>query len=172
MNQSDLKILLVEDEPMLQYVFEQQMKKLGFQITTTTDNGKEAVEHVLTGDYNLVFMDVRLPVLDGLSATQQIRTKETELGLYTPIVGLTAFAHRGKCLRVGMDDFLQKPITSQDLREVMDKWSNPKRKAPRISNIPAKNNMEVKPEEFEDISDRLKRVKQKIAELRQKHNLG
>lgn len=65
MSVSDLKILLVEDEPMLQFVFEQQMKKLGFRIARISDNGRDAVEQVLSNNHHLVFMDVRLPGMDG-----------------------------------------------------------------------------------------------------------
>lgn len=162
---SDAKILLVEDDPLLQHVFNQQLVKLGFTVHTTVGNGQEAVDNVLNEGFHLVFMDVRLPVMDGLSATQRIRTAEKAAGKYTPIVGLTAFAHRGKCLRVGMDDFLQKPIVLEELVEVMNKWTDPITLA-KYAKQARKDAPLLEPEDFDPISKRLNSIKDKISKLR------
>jgi CheY-like chemotaxis protein len=177
----DFRILLVEDDPLLQFVFEQQVKKLGLSVHKIVGNGLDAVDTILADKYHLVFMDVRMPGLDGLSATERIRRAERLTGAYTPIVGLTAFAHRGKCLRVGMDDFLQKPIELEDLQEVIEKWklSGGKRRANEQANAgseqvkattsqlkTAEKAPIVDPQDFETISQRLSNIKDKIKQLR------
>jgi CheY-like chemotaxis protein len=166
----DFRILLVEDDPILQFTFEQQMAKIGFRLASVAGDGQSAVEKVLNEEFHLVFMDVRLPILDGLGATAKIRTGQISEGKYTPIVGLTAFAHRGKCLKVGMDDFLQKPVTLEELQEVVTKWSDPnerKKLAPGRKEEPAS----VALEDFSAIDARLKSIKDKISKLRKKHAL-
>ncbi len=169
MTDDEFKVLLVEDEPLLQHVFQQQMQKLGQDVHTTVANGLDAIEHVLTNDYHLVFMDVRLPVLDGLSATERIRKAEREKGRYTPIVGLTAFAHRGKCIRVGMDDFLQKPVILEELRDVLSKWRETKevdRSQDLVKTSQSDGGIIVHPEEFDKISERLTNIRDRISKLR------
>lgn len=168
MSKSDIKILLVEDEQLLQYVFEQQMNKLGFNVHKIVGNGQDAVDEVVADGYNLVFMDVRMPILDGLNATQRIRTAEKALGKYTPIIGLTAFAHRGKCIQFGMDDFLQKPVTLEELEEVITKWAVEHKRA----EVQIKEGaLPVKPEDFDPITERLKAIKSRISNLRETFEL-
>jgi len=89
---------------------------------TEAVNGKLAMEHVLGNDFDLVFMDVQMPEMDGNEATKAIRREESKLGKHTVIVGLTAGAlkeEREKCLQAGMDDFLTKPIDSAKLKETI-----------------------------------------------------
>lgn len=105
--------------------------------------------------------------MDGLTATKQIRQQELLQGFYTPIVGLTAFAHRGKCLKVGMDDFLQKPVTFSELKDVMNKWSKPSKQV-----TPLSAEKEIKLEDFDDIGERLERIKKKISDLRNRYHLN
>ncbi len=170
MIRDDFRILLVEDDPLLQFTFEQQMAKIGYRIASVAGDGQSAVEKVLTEDFHLVFMDVRLPILDGLGATEKIRTRQESHGKYTPIVGLTAYAQRGKCIKVGMDDFLQKPVTLEELKEVVTKWSDPAER----KKLPTSELSELKPvalEDFSAIDARLKSIKDKIAKLRKKHDI-
>ncbi len=170
MIREDFRIMLVEDDPILQFTFEQQMAKLGYKIASVVGDGQSAVDKVLHEEYHLIFMDVRLPVLDGLSATEKIRSGQNNRGEYTPIVGLTAFAQRGKCIKVGMDDFLQKPVILEELLEVVTKWSDPgKRK--KLATIEKKEISTVAIEDFAAIDARLKSIKDKIANLRKKHDL-
>ena len=87
-------------------------------------NGKIAYEKVIISDFDLVFMDVQMPEMDGNEATKAIRNEECRVGKHTIIVGLTAGAletEREKCLNSGMDDFLTKPIDTVKLKETINK---------------------------------------------------
>ncbi len=124
----DIKILLVEDDRMLQFVFKRQMQRLGFLVAELADNGKAAVEKMAAGQFDIVFMDVALPGMDGIEATMLIRKAESDRR--TPIVGLTAYGERQLCLNAGMDDFLQKPVALDELSETISKWTNAEKRAP------------------------------------------
>jgi two-component system, sensor histidine kinase and response regulator len=124
----DIKILLVEDDRMLQFVFKRQMQRLGFLVADVADDGKAAVEKMAAGKFDIVFMDVALPGMDGIEATALIRKAESDKR--TPIVGLTAYGERQLCLNAGMDDFLQKPVALEELSEAIFKWTNAEKRAP------------------------------------------
>ena len=119
-------ILLVEDNLTNQQIALLHMRKLGFA-ADLAENGAIAVERVREKPYDLVFMDVQMPVLDGLEATRQIRLAEEETGVgrHVPIVAMTAHAMQGDrdaCLAAGMDDYIAKPFRSDELKEVIDTW--------------------------------------------------
>jgi CheY-like chemotaxis protein len=115
-----LKILLVEDNLINQKLATRLLEKAG-HVVTVAANGKEAVDQVAARPFDLVLMDVQMPEMDGLQATQAIRQQETgERRL--PIVALTAHAmvgDREKCLAAGMDGYLTKPVQTQVLFETM-----------------------------------------------------
>ncbi len=117
------EILVVEDNPVLRYLYSQQLQKLGVQCVCA-NNGAEAIEHYKQKQgYGLVIMDVMMPVLDGLEATAQIRDFEEAQNLNrVPIVGVTAVDDRKACLAVGMDDFYQKPLLPDQMKEIIQKW--------------------------------------------------
>jgi PAS domain S-box-containing protein len=113
-----LQILLVEDNPVNQMVAKLMLKRLGYQINAIANNGLEALQAVQNYDYDLVLMDVQMPKMDGLTATRTIRT---ELKSHVRIVAMTADAmpeDRQACLDAGMDDFISKPISIQDIMAV------------------------------------------------------
>ena len=87
------------------------------------ENGKEAVAAAQKGPFDLVFMDVQMPEMDGLEATATIRAQETTGGPHIPIVAMTAHAmigDREQCLKAGMDGYLSKPISAQQLSKAID----------------------------------------------------
>ena len=118
-----LNILVTEDNKINQKLMIRLLEKMGHQVTIAT-NGREAIEKWEQSDPDLILMDVQMPEMDGFEATQIIREKE--VGRHTPIVALTAYAMKGdreRCLEMGMDDYLSKPIIQQDLIDLLNKIS-------------------------------------------------
>ena len=119
------KILLAEDNPIMQRLALQQLTKLGFTVTAVS-NGKEALDALESQDYSLVLMDCQMPVLDGFETTKIIRTQEKTTGKHLPVIALTASAMQGDediCYAAGMDDYLCKPVDRHQLRLIINKWS-------------------------------------------------
>jgi PAS domain S-box-containing protein len=120
------RILLAEDNPTNQLVAIGVLSKLGFSRVDAVANGAEAVQALVDIPYDLVFMDVQMPELDGLEATRMIRARPPGTSTKRlPIIAMTAHAtpsDREVCLRAGMDDYLTKPIMPEALREVLSRW--------------------------------------------------
>jgi CheY-like chemotaxis protein len=120
-----LKILVAEDNPVNAKVLTRLLEKQDHSVTLAV-NGQQAVEFAAKTSFDMIFMDVQMPQLDGLEATQTIRAQQKGAGGWTPIVALTAHAQKEyceRCLRAGMDDYLAKPISADQLQTVMSKWS-------------------------------------------------
>ena len=116
------RILVVEDNLVNQRVVMRLLEKLGYS-AECVDNGQRAVQLVLQNRYTLVLMDCQMPVMDGLQATREIRSRES--GHRTPIVALTAGALRSdeeNCLGAGMDGFIAKPIDLTKLSALLGHW--------------------------------------------------
>ncbi|XUY26096.1 response regulator [Agrobacterium sp. rho-8.1] len=118
-----IDVLIAEDNDVNQIVFTQILQETGLRFHIVS-NGKKAVE--AWRDYNpsIILMDVSMPVMNGLQATQTIRAEEKSTAR-TPIIGVTAHAQdsdRELCLTSGMDDYLSKPISPELLRAKIDKW--------------------------------------------------
>jgi CheY-like chemotaxis protein len=116
-----LQILLVEDNPVNQKVAVRLLEKHGHSVTVA-GNGKEALSCLDERPFDLVLMDVQMPVMDGLEATAVIRQRETGTDRRLPIVALTAHAmvgDREKCLDAGMDGYVTKPIIQPLLFQAM-----------------------------------------------------
>jgi signal transduction histidine kinase/CheY-like chemotaxis protein len=119
-----LRILLAEDNPVNQKVAIRQLQKLGYSAETVV-TGREAVQSVRDGAYDLVFMDCDMPEMDGYEATRQIRA--IKLDRRVSIVAMTANALQGdreKCLAAGMDDYISKPTRLSDIQAIIDRVSN------------------------------------------------
>ncbi|MDF9399591.1 ATP-binding protein [Vibrio sp. 1180_3] len=117
---SSRSILVVDDIRMNQIIINQMLKMLNIQPDITT-NGVEAVDAAQRNTYDLIFMDCRMPEMDGFEATQLLREK----GYSIPIIALTAgttLEERERCLQCGMDDILTKPYTANDLERMLIKW--------------------------------------------------
>ena len=127
-------ILVVEDNRINQKVLTHQLINLGYAVEVA-ENGAEAVTKVKARRYDLIFMDVQMPVMDGYQATQEIRNL-AEHSASVPIVAVTANAfqsEREKCLFCGMDDYLTKPVDRGRLEETVRRWVKRENEAGRPS---------------------------------------
>jgi len=107
-----LRILLAEDNTINQKLVLGLLEPRGHHVTVAR-NGKEAVSAIFEEEFDVILMDVQMPVLDGFSATRMIREREKKGGKRVPIIAMTAHAMKGdreRCLKAGMDDYLAKPI--------------------------------------------------------------
>ena len=117
-------ILLAEDNAVNQEVTLGMLEVLGFS-ATAVENGRLAVELLQKQPFSLILMDCQMPEMDGFEATRFIRQREQDLGVRVPIVALTAHALQGDreiCLAVGMDDYISKPFTLEQLRTALHRW--------------------------------------------------
>ncbi len=117
-------VLLVEDNPALRELASRQLRRLGVEVATASD-GMEAVTSAAGSNYDLILMDCQMPVMDGFEATRQIRRIEERGRRHTPIVALTASVlpqDREKCFAAGMDEFLTKPVSLDDIRSLIKRW--------------------------------------------------
>ncbi|HSV95821.1 MAG TPA: histidine kinase N-terminal 7TM domain-containing protein [Spirochaetota bacterium] len=118
-------VLLVEDDPISRQVVRELLKPEGIDVVEAVD-GARAIELLEQGLFDLVFMDVQMPVMDGLEATTRIRADARYRDL--PIVAMTAYAMRGdrdRCLEVGMNDHLPKPVDPDALFAALSRWLGP-----------------------------------------------
>lgn len=119
------RVLLVEDNPINRLVAIEMLADLGLEVEGAAD-GKEALEQLSLGTYDLVLMDCQMPVLDGYRATETWRRREIdESRRRTPIAAVTANAlpaDRQRCLDCGMDDYLAKPYKRDDLIGLLARW--------------------------------------------------
>lgn len=116
-------ILIAEDHPVNQLFASRLLEKYGHRVTIV-ENGKEAVERVSSEDFDIVLMDIQMPVMDGLEAISRIRRNEAASGSRIPIVALTAHAMKDydqQCYAAGADAYISKPLRPVDLKTTIDK---------------------------------------------------
>ena len=123
-----IRILLAEDNVTNQRVALRLLERMGYRANAVA-NGREAVLAVKSMPYDLVLMDVQMPEMDGFEATRCIRIMHEEAGVTRiPIIAMTAHAMKGdreRCLDADMDDYITKPVKSQQLAEVLARWIVP-----------------------------------------------
>lgn len=113
-----LHILVAEDGLVNRRLAHGLLTQAGYRVTLT-DNGAQALSQLRSAHYDLVLMDVDMPVMDGLSATAALRRDERESGRHTPVIALTSNTNRDECLAAGMDAFLPKPLDLNAFRGVV-----------------------------------------------------
>ncbi len=117
--------MVVEDDDVLRIMTMRQLEHLGYMAVSGKD-GAAALKAAADNKCDLVLMDVQMPVMDGLESTRALRERETAQGLpRAPIIAMTANPDREICFQSGMDDFLLKPITIEELSEMIVKWIGP-----------------------------------------------
>ena len=118
-----LKILFAEDKIVNQKVITLMLREMGHHVSIV-QNGKEAVDAFLPGYYDLILMDIQMPEMDGITATRNLKEKFTNL---PPVVGLSANAFEGdreKYMKLGMDEYLTKPVSYEDFENIINKLFN------------------------------------------------
>jgi len=121
--QQSLRILLAEDNAVNQKLAVRLLQKIGCEHIAVAQNGKQAVEMLANGSYDLVFMDCQMPEMDGYEAAAEIRSRFSQ---HIPIIAMTANAMQGdreKYLSAGMDDYISKPIQPHALKDAVLKWT-------------------------------------------------
>ncbi|MBI5741350.1 MAG: response regulator [Nitrospirae bacterium] len=119
----DVSVLLVEDNPINRKMAATMLRKAGCMVEIA-ENGRLAVEKVARNHYDIILMDIQLPVMDGFDATRLIR-KEEGNSRHSAIIAMTAHAMKGdrdQCIRAGMDDYIPKPVDPAGLFALIDKW--------------------------------------------------
>ena len=120
-----LRILVAEDNPVNKKLAATMLEKMGHRVTLAS-NGAEACVTFDNATFDLVFMDVQMPEMDGFEATRRMRQREQNAGTHVPIVAMTAHAMSGdreRCLDAGMDDHVTKPISRKVLEETVERYA-------------------------------------------------
>jgi len=113
---------VAEDNRVNQLVAVRMLERLG-HCPAVAANGREALERLRDGSYQLILMDMQMPEMDGLQATREIRRREAGSGEHMPIIAMTANALTGdreRCIESGMDGYLSKPIQPPDLTKEIE----------------------------------------------------
>ncbi len=134
-NRKEVQILLVEDYQTNQEIVVMHLHQAGYQVDFV-ENGLQAVEAYKRKQYDIILMDIQMPVMDGYTATKTIRDLEQKINKTSdkkrstvlervPIIAMTAHAakeDKERCHKVGMDDYMSKPLRKKELLEMLDKW--------------------------------------------------
>ncbi len=121
-----LKILVVEDNLVNQTLAVRLLEKRGYSVSVC-GNGNEAFQALEKDSFDIILMDVEMPEMNGFDATRIIREKEKVSGKHIPIVAMTAHAMNGdreRCLASGMDAYISKPVSSEELFSIIEKYTN------------------------------------------------
>lgn len=117
-------ILVVEDDSSLRYLAKRQLSKLGY-IVVLAENGVDALHKMQNDKFDLVIMDVQMPKMDGLEATKEIRRYEQNHELSAiPILAMSANPHKQQCFDAGMNGFVFKPVSLNQLKNTLSEWLN------------------------------------------------
>ena len=130
------RILLAEDNKINRFVALKMLERLGYDAEAVS-NGREVIKALEKSPYDLILMDISMPVLDGVEATRNIRKAESA-GRRVPIIALTAHAlpvDRERFLEAGMDDILIKPISRSSMRAVLEEIVNRKVRVDNLSGV-------------------------------------
>jgi two-component system sensor histidine kinase/response regulator len=120
-----LRILVAEDNPVNQRLAEKVLQKMGHEVTLAS-TGTAAVAKWSSCEFDLIFMDVQMPDMDGFDATRAIRVRELLTGTHVPVVAMTARAMLGDreaCLEAGMDDYISKPVSAKTIEQSIARFS-------------------------------------------------
>ena len=134
------RILIAEDNPVNQKFLQRLLERMG-HVAAVANNGVEAVDFFRTGNFDLIFMDVQMPEMDGYAATAAIRDVEKRTSGHIPIIAMTAHALKGdreKCLAAGMDDYLSKPARLTEIEQALTRAMLASRVKTETTDLPSK----------------------------------
>jgi two-component system sensor histidine kinase/response regulator len=120
-----VRILVAEDNVVNQLVTRTMLDRLGYRADVVA-SGAEAIAALSENSYAVVLMDCQMPAMDGYDATREIRRRQGA-GLHTPVIAMTSGAMNGdreRCLAAGMDDYISKPVRTEELGRVLHQWVN------------------------------------------------
>jgi CheY-like chemotaxis protein len=120
-NNGPVKILVAEDNEANQFLIKAITKTMDWEITLV-ENGEEAIDAFKKEDFDLILMDVQMPIMNGYEATKIIRSLEVEKDRHIPIIALTAYAmtsDKDQCIDAGMDDYISKPFKRQQFLDIV-----------------------------------------------------
>lgn len=120
------KILVVDDHPINQRLMVSMLDKLGYKADMAED-GKQAVEMAIKQPYDFIFMDLQMPVMDGLEATAHIRREGGSVAEKTVIIAMTANVMEGiqnRCKAAGMDDYISKPLKMSSIKQIISRYTS------------------------------------------------
>lgn len=118
-SQYQARVLIADDEPGNQKLTEIHLCRLGLHVTAV-DNGQQVIDTAMSQKFDMIFMDMQMPVIDGFKATTHLRQK----GMNVPIIALTAYAFDGdrqRCIAAGCDDYISKPVDSDIMKSMVEK---------------------------------------------------
>ena len=118
----NLNVLVVDDNRVIRELVTRQLAKLGCHSDTAVD-GKDALEKTSVKTYDVVLMDVQMPEMDGITATQELRRIEMVSGKHTIVIALTGHGSRLECIEAGMDDYIAKPMNIATLKSTLQRWA-------------------------------------------------
>lgn len=124
-NLTGVRVLVVEDDPTNRIVARALLTRFGCDVEFA-ENGEIAVQKVQGAEYDVIFMDCMMPVMDGFDATLAIRKWESQAKRHVPIVAFTALSRpedKQHCFDAGMDDFISKPARTEIFRQVIERWT-------------------------------------------------
>jgi len=113
-------VLVVEDIPVHQLLIKKLLEKMGLQVRIAAD-GNEAIQKALSKSFDMIFMDIKMPCMNGYEATKALRKQ----GVTTPIIAVSAYAMKGdekKCIEAGCDAYIPKPIDRRELLKIIGKY--------------------------------------------------
>jgi signal transduction histidine kinase/CheY-like chemotaxis protein len=125
-SKAKLRILVAEDNFVNQRLVKELLRRQGYNVDIV-ENGLKLFEVMEKSKYDVILMDVQMPVMDGLEATSIIREIEKETGGHIPIIGITAYsmkADRDRCIEAGMDDYLAKPFSKEEFYKKIERFAN------------------------------------------------
>jgi two-component system sensor histidine kinase BarA len=131
----DIHILTVDDNPSNLKLINTILSEMGVNVLTAS-NGQEAIALFGAHAVDLVFMDIQMPGMDGIETTRRLREQQADIGRYTPVIALTAHAlaeERRNVLMSGLDDYLSKPATDEQLVNIIQKWLKFTKRLPRYT---------------------------------------